>query len=144
MSKEERKAYLVTIDKDGRLCWAKNGARIDTTINFKDSIHGIVPVDSDAPAYSPSQHSRPSQDEQDDSNSDSSSARSGDENSQDAANHYGDDLKEAKGAKKIKHVTAATIFNKLLRSSVKKNTWIFVADTNFRLYVGIKDRKSVV
>ena len=138
LSKEERKAYLVTIDKDGRLCWAKNGARIDTTINFKDSIQGIVPVDSDAPAYSPLEHARSAQDEQDDSNSDSSSARSGDENSQDAANHYGDDLKEAKGAKKVKHVTAATIFNKLLRSSVKKNTWIFVADTNFRLYVGIK------
>lgn len=138
LSKEERKAYLVIIDKDGRLCWAKNGARIDTTINFKDSIQGIVPVDSDVPAYSPLEHSRPAQGEQDDSKSDSSSARSGDENSQDAANHYGDDLKEAKGAKKVKHVTAATIFNKLLRSSVKKNTWIFVADTNFRLYVGIK------
>ncbi|KAK8928157.1 IQ domain-containing protein IQM3 [Metarhizium anisopliae] len=27
----------------------------------------------------------------------------------------------------------------LLRKSVKKNTWIFVADTSFRLYVGIKD-----
>ena len=138
LSKEERKAYLVTIDKDGRLCWDKNGARIDTTINFKDSIQGIVPVDSDAPAYSPLEHSRSAQDEQDDSNSDACSARSGEENSQDAANHYGDDLKEAKGAKKVKHVTAATVFNKLLRSSVKKNTWIFVADTNFRLYVGIK------
>lgn len=138
LSKEERKAYLVIIDKDGRLCWAKNGARIDTTINFKDSVQGIVPVNSDAPAYSPLEHARSAQDEQDDSNSNSSSARSGDENSQDAANHYGDDLKEAKGSKKVKHVTAATIFNKLLQSSVKKNTWIFVADTNFRLYVGIK------
>ncbi|KAG7139112.1 IQ domain-containing protein IQM5 like [Verticillium longisporum] len=26
----------------------------------------------------------------------------------------------------------------MLRKSVRKNTWIFVADTNFRLYVGIK------
>jgi hypothetical protein len=44
----------------------------------------------------------------------------------------------AKGMKKVKHVSASTIFNKLLRGSVKKNTWIFVADTSFRLYVGIK------
>ncbi|CRK24514.1 hypothetical protein BN1708_018110 [Verticillium longisporum] len=36
------------------------------------------------------------------------------------------------------HVSASTIFNKMLRKSVRKNTWIFVADTNFRLYVGIK------
>lgn len=40
--------------------------------------------------------------------------------------------------KKISHVSATTIINKLLRSSVQKNTWIFVADTSFRLYVGIK------
>jgi hypothetical protein len=51
LSKEERLDYLVKIDKEGRLCWAKNGARIDTTIKYKDSIHGIVPVDSDAPAF---------------------------------------------------------------------------------------------
>lgn len=138
LSKEERKAYLVKINEDGRLCWAKNGARIDTTINFKDSIHGIVPIDSEAPAYHPMQHAISAQDAQDNSSSNSSSLRSGDEDCQDVANHYGDDLQQSKGVKKVRHVTAATIFNKLLRSSVKKNTWIFVADTNFRLYVGIK------
>lgn len=37
------------------------------------------------------------------------------------------------------HISASTLFNKLLRKSVRKNTWIFVADTSFRLYVGIKD-----
>ncbi|GKT64696.1 IQ calmodulin-binding domain-containing protein [Colletotrichum tofieldiae] len=63
LSREERQYYLVQVDDEGRLCWAKNGARIDTTEAFKDS---------------------------------------------------------------------------LLRKSVKKNTWIFVADTSFRLYVGIK------
>lgn len=138
LSKEERKAYLVHIDKDGRLCWAKNGARIDTTINFKDSIHGIVPVESDSPAYHPMEHAVSAQEAQDDTSSSCSSIRSGDEDSQDVASHYGDDLQQSKGVKKVRHVTAATIFNKLLRGSVKKNTWIFVADTNFRLYVGIK------
>ncbi|KAK2072921.1 hypothetical protein P8C59_007245 [Phyllachora maydis] len=47
-------------------------------------------------------------------------------------------LADAKGVQKVRHVSAATIFNKLLRKTVRKNTWIFVADTNFRLYVGIK------
>lgn len=42
LSKEERLDYLVKFDKEGRLCWAKNGARIDTTEEYKDSIHGIV------------------------------------------------------------------------------------------------------
>ena len=138
LSKEERKAYLVKIDEEGRLCWAKNGTRIDTTMDFKDSIQGIVPADSDTPAYRPLEHAISAQDGQDDTSSSESSVRSGDEDSTDAANHYGDDLQQSKGVKKVKHVTAATIFNKLLRSSVKKNTWIFVADTNFRLYVGIK------
>ena len=46
LSKEERLDYLVKIDKEGRLCWAKNGARIDTTEKYKDSIHGIVSLRS--------------------------------------------------------------------------------------------------
>jgi len=44
LSKEERLNYLVKIDKEGRLVWAKNGARIDTTEKYKDNIHGIVPA----------------------------------------------------------------------------------------------------
>lgn len=44
LTREERQYYLVTVDHDGRLCWAKNGARIDTSERFRDSIHGIVPV----------------------------------------------------------------------------------------------------
>jgi hypothetical protein len=47
-------------------------------------------------------------------------------------------LDHDKQMKKVKHVSAATIFDKLLRGTVKENTWIFVADTNFRLYVGVK------
>lgn len=53
LSREERLNYLVTIDDQGRLCWAKNGERISTTTEYKDSINGIVPVDDDTPAYGP-------------------------------------------------------------------------------------------
>jgi len=134
LSKEERLDYLVKFDKEGRLCWAKNGVRIDTTEKYKDSIHGIVPATEDTPAYAPvdaeAAHS---------STSSSTSSRHSADDEADRADKYATpEFDKSKGMKKVKHVSAATIFNKLLRGSVKKNTWIFVADTNFRLYVGIK------
>ncbi|KAF4636683.1 hypothetical protein G7Y89_g1401 [Cudoniella acicularis] len=142
LSKEERLDYLVKINKDGRLCWAKNGALIDTTEKYKDSIHGIVPDTDDTPAYAPPDGevshgmglSRPSS-----STSTSSSAHGSSDNESARAKKYATPaFDNAKGMKKVKHVSASTIFNKLLRGSVQKNTWIFVADTSFRLYVGIK------
>jgi hypothetical protein len=144
LSKEERLSYLVKIDKEGRLCWAKNGSRIDTTEKFKDSIHGIVPDTDDTPAYS-----APSTDITtrllDDQISSETSSDSGDESDEAraAANkHASPEFDNLRSIRKVKHVSAATIFNKLLRGSIKKNTWIFVADTSFRLYVGIKQSGS--
>lgn len=149
LSKEERLHYLVKIDDEGRLCWAKSGVRIDTTEKYKDSIHGIVPVDDPTPAYEPTNLAA----EPDAGNtnfahgesspitptSESDFSRDPDEELEPAAvKHTNDKLQSSSGIKKVKHVSAATVFNKLLRSSVKKNTWIFVADTLFHLYVGIK------
>lgn len=135
LSRDERQYYLVKVDSEGRLCWAKNGARIDTAERFKDSIHGIVPVDDPTPAFNPT--AAPADDSGDDSDSDSSaeSKREADR----AAKYATPEFDEATGFKKVSHISASTIFNKMLRKSVKKNTWIFVADTSFRLYVGIKD-----
>lgn len=149
LSREERAHYLVNVDDGGRLCWAKNGARIDTTEKWKDSIKGIVPSDDQTPAYAPvaagstnflgtsssSSSSSPST-----SSSSSFSSSSSDSEDDRRGQHYATpEYSRAKGVKKIKHVSASTIFNKLLRKSVRKNTWIFVADTSFRLYVGIKN-----
>lgn len=47
-------------------------------------------------------------------------------------------MHEHHGAKKVFHVSASTVLNRLLRGTTKKNTWIFVVDNSFRLYVGIK------
>ncbi|KHN95559.1 IQ calmodulin-binding motif protein [Metarhizium album ARSEF 1941] len=139
LSREERQYYLVRVDAEGRLCWAKNGARIDTTERFRDSIHGVVPVDDPTPAFThtPSQTLHPEDNDSNDSDSDSSfeSRREADR----AAKYADSSLDNSKGFKKVTHISASTIFNQLLRKSVKKNTWIFVADTSFRLYVGIKD-----
>ncbi|KAK4231790.1 hypothetical protein QBC38DRAFT_325644, partial [Podospora fimiseda] len=141
LSREERQHYLVQVDDKGRLCWAKNGARIDTTEKWKDSIKGIVPSDDLTPEYVPVSESATNF--LGDSNSDDSSSSSSDSSNSEterAARHYANpEYSQAKGVKKIKQVSASTIFNKLLRKSVRKNTWIFVADTSFRLYVGIKN-----
>jgi hypothetical protein len=143
LSKEERLNYLVKIDKEGRLVWARNGARIDTTEKYKDSIHGIVPASDPTPPYTEpvaeAATGLQSNDFSTDETSDSSMADRHQDSECARVNKYATpELDKAKGMKKVKHVSAATIFNKLLRSSVKKNTWIFVADTSFRLYVGIK------
>ncbi|PFH56788.1 hypothetical protein XA68_15983 [Ophiocordyceps unilateralis] len=150
LSREERQYYLVAVDDDGRLCWARNGDRIDTTERFKDSAHGIIPADDPTPAISPHHSSLHSAGDGHSSESDSSSDEDDDhhhrqtkeeaEREADRAAKYADpSFDEAQGFKKVTHVSASTIFNKLLRKSVRKNTWIFVADTSFRLYVGIKE-----
>jgi hypothetical protein len=141
LSREERRAYLVKIGKQGRLCWAKNGARIDTTEKYKDSVHGIVPIDDTSPPYVPPEE--PAIDEQEhevttgtDETGESIAGCDNDAESTKASRYANPELDGVHGVKKIKSVSASTILNKLLRGSVKKNTWIFVADTSFRLYVG--------
>ncbi|KAI8312842.1 hypothetical protein K4K61_009476 [Colletotrichum sp. SAR11_59] len=136
LSREERQYYLVQVDSEGRLTWAKNGERIDTTESYKDSVHGIVPADDPTPAWSQTNLPPPEGRDVDDSRSESSveSALEADR----AAKYATPEFDGATGMKKVSHISATTVFNKLLRKSVKKNTWIFVADTSFRLYVGIK------
>ncbi|CAN9328520.1 hypothetical protein AA0119_g7699 [Alternaria tenuissima] len=140
LSREERQNYLVTIDDEGRLCWAKNGERLNTSMDYKDSVNGIVPADDDTPAYGPKAklHSGQSKTLRRSSMISVSSSSSISESDAEAEHYVNEDLDKAKGISKLKHVSAATILNHLLRSSVKPNSWIFVADTSFRLYVGIK------
>lgn len=156
LTREQRLNYLVEIDSEGRLCWAKNGARIDTTERFKDSIHGIVPENDPTPAFSPpviepeaysseETDSESSSQEHDDSDADSHKYATYHDRNIKKIKHEDEDTHSHKlstdydrSVKKVRLVSAATIFDKLLRGSVKENTWIFVADTNFRLYVGVK------
>jgi hypothetical protein len=45
----------------------------------------------------------------------------------------------ASGLAKVKHVSAAALFNHMIRSSLKKgHKWIFVCDTSMKLYIGYK------
>lgn len=128
LSREERMKYLVKIDEEGRLCWAKNGERISTTPDYKDSLEGIVPRDDKAPAYAPGGKLGGAGSRRDSSSSSSSSSSDATEHSDIEGEHYvNEDLQRAKGLSKIKHVSAATILNHLLRGSVKPNSWIFVS-----------------
>lgn len=136
LSLEERQYYLVEVDDEGRLCWAKNKQRIDTSPNYRDSIYGVVPVDDPAPSWSQTPANEPALERL------STSAMESVEEEDRAAKYATPALDKAKGPKKLTHLSASTITNRLLRKTVQKNTWIFVSDTNFRLYVGIKDSGS--
>lgn len=153
LSCEERQHYLVQVDDEGRLCWAKNGERIDTYKEWKDSIHGIVPIDDPTPAYVPVDVSGRETDlfGYGSSGSELSENEAGDDaEDDDAADEYlsppttgvGAPVSQTKTIKRLKnhrHISTGIVVDKLLRKSVRKNTWIFVADTDFRLYVGIKN-----
>lgn len=52
LSPEERFDYLVKIDETGLFRWAKNNELVDTDDKrYKDSLHGVVPIDEDAPRF---------------------------------------------------------------------------------------------
>lgn len=129
LSREERLHYLVKIDQEGRLCWAKNGERINTTTAYKDSMKGIVPVDDDTPTFGPNGQIQGGQTKvsRRGSTSSSSSTSSGEHSDVEGEHYVNQDLDNAKGLNKIRHVSAAAVLNHLLRSSVKPNSWIFVS-----------------
>lgn len=117
--------YLSTVDKEGKLCWKRSGQRIDTSTKWKDSLQGIVPVDDEAPGQPGVVEAQPA------IKTSTSSEDTGTSDSDDAEErgdrYVNKDLKATKGPRKIIHVSPATILNQLLRTSVRKNTWIFVS-----------------
>ena len=56
LGREERRLYEVIVDKDGKLCWRKDGVRVDTTDQWRDSVKGIVRIGDPAPEWA---HDRP-------------------------------------------------------------------------------------
>lgn len=53
LGREERVNYAVEVDAKGKLCWKRNGVRVNTNEEWRDSIKGIVRVDDPAPSPSP-------------------------------------------------------------------------------------------
>lgn len=56
LGREDRRLYEVIVDTDGKLCWRKDGVRVDTTDQWRDSIKGIVRVRDPTPEWA---HNRP-------------------------------------------------------------------------------------
>ncbi|OQO01033.1 hypothetical protein B0A48_13276 [Cryoendolithus antarcticus] len=147
LSSEERKAYAVTIDDDGFLRWAKNGALVDTdATKFRDSVHGIVPIDALDPAFkledvdeSYNLGAEKPADAQ-------SNAR--DESSPPTRLHSprASDHSSAAPSKVVHKLptthrhrpSPAALLNHLLRASVKPSTWIYVCSPSGTLYISLK------
>lgn len=153
LTKEERRDYLVIVDDAGKLRWAKNDELITTSVKrFRDSIHGIVAKDDpDNPSFNDEAIARQLsadrhavslmfQDNEDDPySSDGDLVASSDEGM--GTSHLKPGTQDCRKKKKLaKHfrVSPATILNHMLRATIKPGTWIYVADTMGRLYVGIK------
>ncbi|KAA1468710.1 hypothetical protein DENSPDRAFT_485592 [Dentipellis sp. KUC8613] len=136
LSNEQRLNYLVEIDSDGKLHWARNKMLVDTTAgHWKDAGNGEGIVPEDEPDAPP----RPSTNVP----SSSTSSRSASSGSLDnAAMHY---IGVPKGRNKLmrafwRNFTIRGLGEKLLRKTVRRNTWIYVSDKNFNIFVGIKGR----
>lgn len=140
LSREERLNYLVKIDDDGLLVWAKNGERVWTKDElYRDSVKGIVPTTDPTPEFKynikPENYESSGSDLESEGNDSDSSKDEADE----GAAYVNEEFHRAKGPAKLKHVTAAALFNHMIRKSLRKgHKWIFVADTSFRLYIGYK------
>ncbi|KAI8980737.1 hypothetical protein BD414DRAFT_420717, partial [Trametes punicea] len=130
--------YLVTIDKDGRLRWARNGELVDTTAgHWKDAGRGrgIVPYDepdsdvergdsSSASANSSSSRSRSSSS----STSDASSSVVREQENE-MMRYVGLRKQPENRVKRIlwKDFTLRGLTDKLLRKTIKRDTWIYVS-----------------
>lgn len=87
LSREERLNYLVKINDDGLLIWAKNGELVWTKDElFKDSVNGIVPIDDSSPKWKYNVHP-PGQSDSDSSSSD----EEGEEDEEDGDDNTGGD-----------------------------------------------------
>nr|GAT44123.1 predicted protein [Mycena chlorophos] len=126
LSTEQRLKYLIEIDSNGRLRWAKNHELVDTTPGrWKDSGgEGIVP---DETSFR-------------DSLFRSESSTSADSSALDtAATHYAGPRGKTKLTREFrKRFTLRGVVDRLLRKTVRKNTWIYCSDKHFNIFIGIK------
>ena len=132
LSREERSKYLVKVDDEGRLRWAKNNERLTTSYEYKDSMDGIVRADDDTHAvFREKVHGKrhPQQDpnsnnavdhERRKKGSVSSSSSSSTDSVDSAAEgqHYvNQDLNDTHGIKKVQYVSAGALLNHLLQKT---------------------------
>ncbi|KAG9051553.1 hypothetical protein FS837_004063 [Tulasnella sp. UAMH 9824] len=139
LSAEQRLNYLTKIDSQGRLRWARNNEFVDTTPNrWKDAGEGkgIIPTTGEEDdRHDPNARRRSSFD-----TSTSSLVSSSSSISSRAKHHYsGKDADKGKLRQFFeKHFTVKGVTEKMLRKTLRKNTWIYVCDVDYNMFVGIK------
>ena len=157
LGREERRFYEVMVDGEGKLYWRKDGARVDTSERWKDSIRGIVGVENPTPPWA----HRPAPFR---GSSESGSVSSEEEpgissptslsSPRTLTKEKRDDLEAASPISPTTPATPRhTSFHDLFHGKPaspktdkkgqtqkrkQKQKWIFVADTNNNLYIGIK------
>jgi hypothetical protein len=137
LSREERQRYLVHLE-NGLFSWAKNDQPITTSLEWKDSIDGIVPAEDETPSWREVTTGEKPEPPRRNSSSTGSLSSIGAGSQEDESKYVNTEFHDAKGLSKVQHINVDALKNNMLRKTTKKNTWIFVADTSFRLYVGIK------
>lgn len=170
-NREERRLYEVVVDKEGKLCWRKDGRRVDTSDGWKDSIRGIVRADDPTPpwAHRPmafrgsSGESGLSSGEQEVEERDgATSMNPSSKPKATVTKEKREDLQAASSPTSPtqqpppppplasqRHTTFQDLFFShsgpasptkpdSKKTPKKKQIWIFVADTNNNLYIGIK------
>ncbi|KAF5355929.1 hypothetical protein D9756_004145 [Leucocoprinus leucothites] len=138
LSTEQRLNYLVKVGENGRLLWAKNNQPIDTTAgHWKDAGdgQGIVPISM--PARTPMFRHRGRRR----LGSSLSSLSSMSSVQQNEATHYAGGRKGGLlWARALRRTFTPTgMMERLLRKTVKRNTWIYVSDKHFNIFIGIKE-----
>lgn len=119
------------IDGEGKLRWAKNNEYVDTTAgHWKDAGDGsgIVPHDGLEAEDEPRRR------DSFDSVSPQSPVTSEQDN---AATHYvgGTEGKTRLARLLRRHFTLHGLLDRLLRKTVRRNTWIYVSDKHCRLFI---------
>ncbi|KAF8905490.1 hypothetical protein CPB84DRAFT_1676388, partial [Gymnopilus junonius] len=122
--------YLIRIGKDGRLYWEKNNQLVDTAAgDWKDAGQGQGIVPESMPTYRLEFRKGVS------SNITTSNHS---ENQENAATHYAD---QPRGKNPLYrylrgHFTTRGVVDRLLRKTVKRNTWIYISVYNFEIIFG--------
>jgi hypothetical protein len=120
LTREQRLHYLVNIDENGLLRWAKNGELIDTTIEYKDSAEGIVRADDAGAPQVPAGEESPKKDPDSDSDDSASTSASSAVSGTERADKY---VNDNPGIKKVFLISPSAVMNRLLRKTTRKNTY---------------------
>ncbi|KAJ5484208.1 hypothetical protein N7539_006004 [Penicillium diatomitis] len=143
LTPSERFNYLVEIDDAGLLRWAKNGELVETdSSRFQDSLHGVVRIEEHEASNQEdsTQHTNelavPAPASADVPPSDVVISNTDTKNPNVSAK---EDYELDKAVKNFSKIRPAVVYDHFAGGlSIKNGMWIFVADTSFRIYIGIK------